>query len=190
MSGRLHRLLARAREEQGYSLLELLTALTIFILVLTGITTLFVRATTAEADLHNRSQAQQSARIALDRFRKEAHCASGSTQLGPSDVTLLMPPQCPYGANVTYCMVKPNPAVDRAKLYRQVGDTCDATAGKLMADYFTTATSPPSKFTSVPSGPGTLASVGVDFHVNREPAKPLQSYDLVDAIVLRNSVRG
>lgn len=186
----MSRLVARLRSQRGYSVLELITALTIFILVLTGITTLFVRATTAEADLSNRSQAQQEARIALDTFRKEAHCSSGSTQLSASDVTLLMPPQCPFGANVTYCLVKPNAAIDRVKLYRKLGDTCDATGSRMIADYLTTSTVPSSRFTSIPAAPGALAKVTVELRVNRNPGKPLQSYDLVDTIVLRNSVRG
>ena len=191
MKGRLQRVAARLRGERGYSVVELITALSVFILVLTGITTLFVRATTAEAEMNLRSQAQQAARIGLDRFRKEAHCASGSTQTGPNDVTLIMPPQCPFGANVTYCLYRPvGVTVDRWTLYREIGDTCDATGSTLIADYLTTATNPPSKFTTIDSAPGALAQVQVDLHVNKNPAKPLQSYDLVDTIVLRNSVRG
>ena len=191
MTPRLQRIAARLRGERGYTVVELITALSVFILVLTGITTLFVRATTAEAQMNSRSQAQQAARVGLDRFRKEAHCASASSQTGPNDVTLIMPPQCPFGQNVTYCIYRPaGVTVDRWTLYRELGDTCDATGSTRIAQFLTTATNPPSKFTSIAAAPGALAQVKVDLHVNQKPSKPLDSYDLVDTIVLRNSVRG
>ena len=55
-----------------------LTVVTIMGLVLTGLTTSFAAGLSAEAGTIRRAQAQQNARLALDRMRIDIHCASGA----------------------------------------------------------------------------------------------------------------
>ena len=64
------------RREGGYSLVELLVVILILGIILAGITGLFVSATKAQVDMDRRFQAQQIARLALVKVRREAHCAS------------------------------------------------------------------------------------------------------------------
>jgi prepilin-type N-terminal cleavage/methylation domain-containing protein len=71
------KLVARLRSQQrGYTLVELLTVMSILGVVMTGLTTLFVQGSNAEVDMNARFQAQQDTRLALDRMRRDAHCAS------------------------------------------------------------------------------------------------------------------
>ena len=84
MSG-LHKLLL---SERGYSLIELLTVMLILSTILGGLTQLFVSGSNAELDTNRRFQAQQSARVALDRMRRDIHCSSAAYK--PTSGTLLV----------------------------------------------------------------------------------------------------
>ena len=75
--------------------------------MVTGLTVLFVQATNAELQMNERFQAQQSARLAVDKIRREVHCASSVTPIGASSsITVTLPSQCPTSggsqANIVY----------------------------------------------------------------------------------------
>ncbi|TML44812.1 MAG: type II secretion system protein [Actinobacteria bacterium] len=95
---RLRGLLRRSRGEAGYSLIEMLTVLVIMGIVMEALTTLFVRASTAEADMNNRFRSQQNARLALDKMRREIHCADTVTKGTSTSPT---GPLAAYYINVT-----------------------------------------------------------------------------------------
>ena len=64
--------------------------------VVGALTTLFVQATNAEFESNRRFQAQQAARIAIDKMRREIHCASAITPTGAaSSISVTLPAQCP-----------------------------------------------------------------------------------------------
>ena len=183
----------RLRGEAGYSLVEMLTVMVIMGVVMGGLTTVFVSATTSETDMSNRFRAQLNARLALDKMRREVHCASAATPAGSSSsVTITLPSYCKTGSgSVTWCTR--SVSTNRYALYRVVGATC--TGGVKWADYLV-----PSATATVCSGalcifnytaqsPSSLAKLGVDFPVNIRPAKSVELYELVDSIVLRNSSR-
>src|SRR6476646_4550317 len=67
-----------AVKEEGYSLVELLVVMIILGTVLASLTTVFVSGSKAEVALNQRFQAQQQARLALDRIRADIHCASAA----------------------------------------------------------------------------------------------------------------
>ena len=67
------------RDERGYTLVEMLTVLVVFGTVMSALLVLLVQGTNAEVDMNNRFQAQQDARVALDKIRREAHCATAVT---------------------------------------------------------------------------------------------------------------
>ncbi len=168
--------------ENGYTVVELLVVMVILASVMGSLTTLFVQASNAELDLNNRFQAQQSARLALDKLRRETHCASQASVATPSSVTLTLASYCPTGnGSVTWCAVGSG---SRYGLYRKAGATCDATGVK-WADYLTTG----AVFAYTPQSPSSLAKLRVDLPINLKPAKSVASYELVDEIVLRNSLR-
>ena len=90
---RLRRLVLR---DAGYTMLELLMVLAILGTVVGALTTLFVQATNAEFESNRRFQAQQGARIAVDKMRREIHCASAITPTGAaSSISVTVPSQCP-----------------------------------------------------------------------------------------------
>ena len=80
------------RGERGYTLVEMLIVMVIMGIVTTSLTVLFVQGSNAELDMNNRFQAQLTARLALDKMRREVHCASVATPTGnSSSVTLTLP---------------------------------------------------------------------------------------------------
>lgn len=179
----------RLRGERGYSLVEMLTVMVILTIVLTGLTTLFVQGTNAGTDLNKRFEAQETARIALDKMRREVHCAS-SAATTPSTgeqalVTLSLPTQCPTSGGstqVSWCTV--GVATGRWALYRKPGTTCDAT-GVRWADYLTAS----AIFEYQPASTDALAKLRVRFPVDVKPGDPIPTYELCDQLVLRNSTR-
>lgn len=88
----------RLIEAGGFTLVELLVVVTILGVVLAGMTTLFVSASTSQIDQSNRVEAQQNARLALDALRREIHCAIGITGAPPAaSISLTLGPYCANG---------------------------------------------------------------------------------------------
>ena len=187
------RLLPRLRRERGYSLIEMLIVLSIMGIVMGSLTTVFVTASNAELDMNNRFQAQLTARLALDKMRREVHCGSIATPAGSSSsVTLTLPSYCKTGSgSITWCTR--SVATNRYALYRVVGSSC--TGGVKWADYLVpTSTAPVCSgalciFTYTAQSTTSLAKLHVDFPVNVKPTKTVEQYELQDDIVLRNSTR-
>ena len=187
------RVLRGLRGERGYSLIEMLIVLAIMSVVMGALTTLFVQASNAELDMNNRFQAQQGARLALDKMRREVHCGTVATPAGQSSsVTLTLPSYCKTGSgSITWCTR--NIATNRYALYRIVGSTC--AGGVMWADYLApTSTAPACSgalciFTYTAQSTSSLAKLHVDFPVNIKPSRSVEMYELVDDIVLRNSTR-
>jgi prepilin-type N-terminal cleavage/methylation domain-containing protein len=177
----LRRLAARLSPERGHTLIELLTVMMILGTVLTGLTSLFVSASAAQADLSERHRAQQTARLALERLRREVHCANAASTTG-SAVTLTLGNYCRTGqGDFTWCTVSLGTL--RWGLYRKAGTTCNATGTKL-ADYITAATI----FAYVPPSAEMRARLSVDLPVDVRPGSAA-AYRLQDAFVLRNTLR-
>ena len=183
----------RLLAERGYSLIEMLTVLVIMGVVMTSLTTVFVQASNSETDMNNRFQAQLTTKLALDKLRREIHCASVATPAGSSSsVTITLPSYCKTGSgSITWC-TRSN-GTNRYALYRVVGATC--TGGIKWADYLV-----PSSTATVCSGAlcifnytaqstSSLAKLSVDLPVNVKPSKTVELYELIDSIVLRNSTR-
>jgi len=74
------RLRSRLAESDGYSLTEMLVVLAILGVVVGALTQLFVSASNAQRDMSNRFEAQQNARLALDKLRREIHCTSAAAK--------------------------------------------------------------------------------------------------------------
>jgi Tfp pilus assembly protein PilV len=186
------RLIARLRCERGFTLVETLASMSILMTVMGGLTGLLVSGTKAQLDMNNRFQAQTQARLGLDYFRREVHCASASTAANPaSSVTLTVAATCPTAAgqtSVTWCTVSSGGG--SYELWRYPGSSCSG-SGRRWATNLTTQ----NAFTytgpsgSIAAGTGQLAFLQVRLHVNLTPSKPEKTYRLEDRIVLRNSSR-
>jgi len=177
---RLRRLL---RGERGYSLVELITVMALLSVVMGGLTTLFVRGTNGEVDLNHRFQAQEEARISLDKMRRDAHCASGAYPATATSVTLNDP--CVSGGYVSWC----TQAVSGSSptlygLYRSTTATCSNANipwSKTLVDG--------NIFTFTQQSTSSLAKLHVELTVNPKPTLAQENYKLTDDVVFRNSGR-
>ena len=188
-----------AREERGYTLVELLTVIVILGVVMEGLTTLFVTASNAQVDMNNRFQAQQTARVALDKIRREVHCASGAASTPANQQVSLV------NLNLaTYCKTYSGSAVvtwcTRASstsgyaLYRINASASSCLGGVKWADNLqATSTAPVCSAAlcvfNYQTQTGYLARLHVDLPVNVKPGKSVEAYELIDDLVLRNSAR-
>ena len=168
--------------ERGYSLVELLTVMAILGAVMTGVTALLVQGANAEVDMNGRFQAQQTARVAFDRIRREGHCASLATLTGQTKATLTVDAAC--GSQVSWCTVAVT-GTTRYALYRQTGATCGSSGGVKWADYLTSG----NVFTYTAQSSQSLAKLSVDLPVNVKPTRTFETYELKGDIALRNSTR-
>jgi type II secretory pathway pseudopilin PulG len=174
------RLRARLRSEQGSSMIELLTAMMILGTVTAAVTVLFLRASTAEVEMNQRFQAQQEARIAVDRLRREVHCAKLITPTGVSAaISVTVARVCPTAiGNVdtvhTYDVVS---ADGRFKLRRDNIVIADYVAEQNVFNYMAPVT-------------GTsLGKLTVTLPINRTPSDQGKEWRLVADVVLRNTSR-
>lgn len=184
----IERIKRRLRGERGTTIVEMLTVMIIMSIVFAGITSVFVAGSKAAADQDRRFQAQLTTRLALDKIRKDIHCATDVTPFTTNAVTLKIPTAC--GGDVSWCTVLVSGFTNRYALYRQAGATCSS-AGTKIGDYLTSTNgSPPLVFPvfAHAAGCGCLASLQVDFAVSVK-GTAVGAYELTDTIFLRNSTR-
>ena len=175
------RILRRLREQGGYTMMELLIVLAILGTITGAITTLFIQASNAEFDMNRRFQAQQAARVAIDKMRREIHCSSGITPTGAaSSITVTLPAQCPSAGgaqtNVTYDM---NQVVagQRYQLRRN---------SVVLADFSTQQNA--FNYTAPVAGV-SLGKLTVTLPINTQPTIPSKQWKVVADMVLRNTTR-
>ncbi len=182
-------LLRRLRSRDGYTLVELIVVLSIFLFIVTALTRLFTSGAKAELDMNRRFQAQQEARLALDRMRRELHCADSITPGTDTDgdgyvasITVTIPSQCPSakGVNITVVYDTNSAGTNRWKVRRTQSNVTVP-----IADYITT--NDPFLYTAPSTSSRGL--LHVDFPVNVYPNEGWKKWRLVDDIVLRNTLR-
>jgi type II secretory pathway pseudopilin PulG len=177
VSGRLRRLVAC---ERGYSLVELLQVTVILAVVIGALMTVFVRAMNSELDMNQRFQAQQEARLAVDKMRREIHCASAITPAGNSNaITVTLPGQCPTAVGLALTTVVYDMQLVSAGRWQL------RRAGVKVADYVTAQ----NVFTYTAPATGKLGNLRVELPVNVRPNQTGQTWRLVADIVLRNTTR-
>ena len=177
MRDRVAAVLRRARREAGFTLPELLVTLTILGIVLAALMGAWVSGLHAEGDATRRYQAQQEARVAVDKMRDELHCADQLTFTSAASVTLRLPAECPEAqgvvTNVTYST-------------SCSGQRCKLLRGTLpVADYVTTG----NVFAYTAPSAASLGKLRVTLPVDVKPADTIGSWRLTVDIVLRNTVR-
>jgi Tfp pilus assembly protein PilW len=175
------------RDERGYSVVELLTTMSILSVVLGGLVSVFVAGSNADADLNRRYQAQSDTRIAMDKLRREVHRACGvATGATSTAVTFyfLSGAGCVGNAqSVSWCVTGSG---SRFALSRVQATSCTGAMVRY-ADYLVSS----SVFT-VLAGDATnhaLSRLHVDLNINRTPTKTVNAYHLADDIAFRNFTR-
>jgi prepilin-type N-terminal cleavage/methylation domain-containing protein len=176
---RLRARLRRLSSQRGFSLMELIVVMSILSTVVTALTGLFVTGTQSEVDLRSRVQAQTEAVTALDRLRRDVHCASAATASSATSVTLAVP--CVSGGVVSWCTSLVS--TGRYTLHRRsTSGTCDSTSAPY-ADYLSTGSVFSYELASINNLARLRAYLPVKHRSMRSP------YTLCDVVVMRNSTR-
>jgi prepilin-type N-terminal cleavage/methylation domain-containing protein len=175
--------------ERGYTLVEMLVVMSILGVVIAGLTTIFVSGSNAEMDLNRRFQAQQQARLALDKIRTDIHCASAAEVDSTTGYLKIAEDNC-SSTHVTWCAITSPTMTGRYGLYRTTNTTstrCSSTdtTRLLVADYLTKNTG----LWTFNAPAGMLELVAVDFPVSVNPKVTADVYELKDLLVARNSTR-
>ncbi len=203
-----HRLRAGARRRRsslaadcGFTLVELLIVMVVLLVVLAPLTASFISGMNAQADQTRRFDAQENARQALDRMRKDIHCAHGSTDPGPnasggetivlSETNTSGVADCPgliqtNASSVQWCTIPVAGATNRYQLYRENdgNNNCDGTSSTFVVDYLTRA----DLWSTPTCQTGEYPTVSVTMPVNVDPVNHSSStYTLADQIALRNA---
>ncbi|HWQ01418.1 MAG TPA: prepilin-type N-terminal cleavage/methylation domain-containing protein [Gaiellaceae bacterium] len=195
----LRRRASPAREE-GFTMVEMLTVMVVLTIILAPLAGSFVHALAAQVDQTRRFDAQQAARQALDRMRKDIHCAHGVTDPYVNDSggnTIVMTEtnvtgtaECPglvqtNASAVQWCTVPVDGATDRYRLYREndPDNLCDGVGSTFMVDYLTKADLWESPTCVTSQYPTVAVTMPVDVDPVHHPAG---SYELSDRIALRN----
>ena len=175
---RFRRLGRRARAQGGYSLVEVIAVMAMLLTVLTALTSLFASGARAELAANRRLQSQQEARLAVDRMRREIHCASSLVSTSAASVTVRLPSHCPTAGGTEVDVVYDTELVsaDRYSLRR---------AGVKVADYLTSG----SVFAYIEASSSSLGRLTVDVRVNVNPTQGGKTWRLTSDIVLRNTRR-
>lgn len=177
------RLLRRLRGQSGYTLVELLVVLSIFLVVVTSITSLFVAGAKAELDANRRFEAQQNARVAVDQMRREIHCASDLTLTSAASITITLPAGCQTAGGVQTTVVYDTQLVSASRY--NLRRTKSGGPVVTIADYLTSG----NVFTYTAPSASALGQLHVDMPVNLTPSEVSKTWRLVSDIVLRNTSR-
>ena len=187
--------------EHGYSLIELIIVMMLLVVVITALTDGFASATKAETDQTSRANDQQAAREALERMRKDIHCASGAstqqivdpvTGVGTGNYILNLTETAGTCLGVTnassgvqWCTNLVGGSSIRYQLFRTISGTCNGANSLFELDYINRA-----NLWALPTcTSGRLQTIAVDIPVNDDPINhPSRTYELQDAIALRNTL--
>jgi prepilin-type N-terminal cleavage/methylation domain-containing protein len=193
------RLRGALAKQGGFTLVELVVVMVILLIVLAPLTTSFASGMIAQVDQTNRFDAQENARQALDRMRKDIHCGHGVTDpytnsWGGQTLVLTQTnatgtAECPglvqtNASAVQWCTIPVVGATDRYQLYRENDPdaTCDGSISTFMVDYLTRA----DIWASPTCISGQYPTVEVTLPVDVDPSKRPGTYQLSDQIALRN----
>ena len=146
---------------------------------------MFTSSSTTQRNHTRRLEAQQDARGAVIRMRKELHCASGLTAtpgVAVASFAATLPAVClgGAGADVSVTYHTSSAGTGRWRLQRVQGASTVT-----VADYLTSST--PFTYTA-PTVSG-LGKLRLDLPVDVDPDSDAEAWRLLDDIVLRNTVR-
>ena len=200
------------REEAGYTLVELLTVMVILGVILGAIVTLFTAGINADADQNRRYQAQQDAKVALDKIRREGHAACtisapATYNTWMSSVTFYFPSDtCGSGTHsITWCT---KGSGTNWTLYRAVATSCPVSPTQSFASNLTSgnifAYLPPgshlvssasvgqgmtSAYILTQDGSNVLPRLHLDMNINVSGSKSRDAFHVMDDIAFRNGPR-
>jgi prepilin-type N-terminal cleavage/methylation domain-containing protein len=191
---------ARLLGQAGYTLVETLVVMSLLVIVIGSIADAFSSASHTEVDQTARASDQESARLTLQRLRRDIHCASAAqvqktrdstgTVISPLGYTLNLavdPSIClavttSSSNTVQWCTVQKDSTGQRFGVYRTISGDCNASDAVFQVDYVTKP-----DIWSMVCPTSQLQAVAVDMPVNRNPVtRASRTYELQDTISLRN----
>jgi prepilin-type N-terminal cleavage/methylation domain-containing protein len=186
------RIRVRLAQEDGMTLIEMVTTLAILGIVLSGIVAVFSSGLHAEVDMDQRFQAQQNARLALVGMRNDIRTACLAPTIGGSGASVTLSYGCSSGVAsnwVTWCASSSN-GVAPFGLYRQTSQSCAYNNGTKRVDALTCAAAGGScaaaVFAYTPVS-GSHPQLQVTLPVDANLSTTNGTYTLTDTITLRNA---
>jgi len=171
-------LLRPARRQAGYSVVELLVVLGILATVLGALLGAWVSGMHAEIDATQRYQAQQQARVAVDRMRDEFHCGDQLTFTSAASISIRLPADCPGTGGATTNVTWTTELVSTGRYRLKRGAV-------VVGDYLTSG----SVFEYIAPTASALGKLRVTLPVDRKAGDAIGAWTLRADIVLRNTVR-
>ena len=164
-----------AREEHGFTLVELLIVMILLVILMAPLIDAFVSGTNAAYVTNSRLTAQQDIRTGLARLEYEGRCGSSATLLNSgAGVSFTLPSVCSHvSPAVAWC-------ISGGVLTRYLATTCSG-AGEPFAKNITSATP-----FSLQANTGDLQEVLINLTAN-STGTAAGSFSVSDAITLRNS---
>jgi Tfp pilus assembly protein PilW len=169
-------------DERGVTLVELLVVCATLGVVMAGVANVFASGARAGSDADGRFQAQQDARLGVERLQYDARCASGASLVGggsgpSSGVVLTLPPYCSHASGtITWC-------VSAGVLRRYAASGCTGSSQPYVSAVTSTA-----PFSLPAASSGSLPQLEVALSANAT-GRAGDGFSLVDAITLRNAAR-
>jgi prepilin-type N-terminal cleavage/methylation domain-containing protein len=172
---------AALRDEQGFTLVELIVTMIVMSFVMAGLVNVLVSGSRAESDATARMTGQQNVRDSTDRLDFEARCASSASLISSgAGVALTLPASCSHATGtVSWC-------VESGALMRFTSAGCPTSGGQVFVRDVTTAT--PFSVVTGPTGSGQLPQLAITLTVNTT-GRASDAFTLTDAIALRNGTR-
>jgi len=214
----LRRAARRAAEERGITMMELLVAMAIMSVVVGSLSGVIASASKAEVRANRTFQAQVQGRVALNKLRRELHCAnaisvrssSGSALAAGTagaQIAITLGGYCPtnglttvtsQSVYVTWCVRTSTALNSRYALYRLASLTSQpscTTGGSMWADYISASTpfclpSTTAACSGIYKSTTSLPTLHVDLPLSlNTTSASTDRFNLADDIALRNGVR-
>jgi prepilin-type N-terminal cleavage/methylation domain-containing protein len=122
-----------ARDESGFTLIEMVVVITVLVLLMAGLSSLFLSGLHTSNTTSDLLASQTQIHLGLDRLEYETRCASQATLVSSgAGVTLTLPTQCPHATGtITWCVAS-------GSLVRYTGSACSG-SGQTLATNITSA---------------------------------------------------
>jgi Tfp pilus assembly protein PilW len=173
-----------ARDESGFTMVELVIVMFVTVLLMAGLSNMFVSGLRASSTASTRLSGQSNVNVALDRLEYEARCASAAALVSSgAGVTLTIPSNCPH-SNGTYTW-----CVTGTSLIRYASSSCSGTSQTLASNV--TSAHPFSCLTTVGDYPRLQVALTVNSSTTAgEAVSATEQFDLRNAALSTASVAG